>query len=94
VLWRGFLLQWRVVGALLIREIYSRFGRESIGFAWIVAESLVFAITVLLTWRAVRNLQDHGLDLMPLLWSGFVLEGLTLLGPWLLRESRRYVVIE
>jgi ABC-type polysaccharide/polyol phosphate export permease len=26
------------VGALLIREIYSRFGRESLGFAWTVAD--------------------------------------------------------
>jgi hypothetical protein len=33
-----------VVGALLIREIYSRFGRESVGFAWIVAEPLVSAL--------------------------------------------------
>ena len=72
MLWRGFLLQWRVVGALLIREIYSRFGRESIGFAWIVAEPLVFAIPVLLMWRAVRSPHDHGLPLMPLLWSGYL----------------------
>jgi capsular polysaccharide transport system permease protein len=42
--WRGLVIQWRVVGALLIREIYSRFGRESLGFAWMVAEPLVFAI--------------------------------------------------
>jgi ABC-type polysaccharide/polyol phosphate export permease len=33
MLWRGFVIQRRVVGALLIREIYSRFGRESLGFA-------------------------------------------------------------
>jgi capsular polysaccharide transport system permease protein len=53
--WRGLRIQWRVVGALLIREIYSRFGRESLGFAWIVAEPLVFALPVLFVWRAVRE---------------------------------------
>jgi capsular polysaccharide transport system permease protein len=72
MLWRGFLIQWRVVGALLIREIYSRFGRESLGFAWTVAEPLVFAIPVLLTWRVVRASHEHGVLLMPFLWSGYL----------------------
>ncbi len=72
LLWRGFLIQWRVVGALLIREIYSRFGRESIGFAWIVAEPLAFALPVLFMWRAVRSPHEHGLPLVSLLWSGYL----------------------
>ena len=70
--WRGLLIQWRVVGALLIREIYSRFGRESLGFAWIVGEPLVFAIPVLFVWRAVRDPNEHGISLMPFLWSGYL----------------------
>jgi len=28
--WRGLVIQWRVVGALLVCEIYSRFGHESL----------------------------------------------------------------
>jgi capsular polysaccharide transport system permease protein len=70
--WRGLVIQWRVVGALLIREIYTRFGRESLGFAWIVAEALVFALPVLFVWRAVRDPNEHGLSLMPFLWSGYL----------------------
>src|SRR6516225_4335140 len=70
--WRGFLIQWRVVGALIIREIYTRFGREGLGFAWIVAEPLVFAIPVLFVWRAVRSPYEHGLPLMPFLWTGYL----------------------
>ena len=64
--------QWRVVGALLIREIYTRFGREGLGFAWIVAEPLIFAIPVLLVWSAVRNPYEHGVPLMPMLWTGYL----------------------
>jgi capsular polysaccharide transport system permease protein len=71
--WRGLRIQWRVVCASLIREIYSRFGREGLGFAWIVAEPLVFAIPVLLVWRAVRDPNEHGVSLMPFLWSGYLL---------------------
>ena len=70
--WRGLVIQSRVVGALIIREIYTRFGRESLGFAWIVAEPLVFAIPVLFVWRAVRNPNEHGISLMPFLWSGYL----------------------
>jgi capsular polysaccharide transport system permease protein len=72
MLWRGFLIQWRVVDALLIREIYSRYGRESLGFAWTVAEPLIFAVPVLLMWRAIRAPHEHGLLVMPFLWSGYL----------------------
>ena len=64
--------QWRVVGALLIREIYTRFGRDGLGFGWIVLEPLIFAIPVLLLWSVVRAPYEHGVALMPFLWSGYL----------------------
>jgi capsular polysaccharide transport system permease protein len=64
--------QWRVVGALLIREVYTRFGREGLGFGWIIGEPLVFAIPVLLVWSAVRAPYEHGVPLMPILWTGYL----------------------
>src|SRR5215467_1297086 len=70
--WEDLATQWRVVGALLIREIYTRFGREGLGFGWIVLEPLVFAIPVLLLWSVVRNPYEHGIALMPFLWSGYL----------------------
>jgi capsular polysaccharide transport system permease protein len=70
--WEGLATQWRVVGALLIREIYTRFGREGLGFAWIVGEPLIFAIPVLLTWSAVRAPYEHGMPIMPFLWTGYL----------------------
>jgi len=71
-LWRGFVIQWRVVGALIIREVYTRFGRESLGFMWIVAETLIFAIPVLFMWQAIRGSHEHGISVMPFLWSGYL----------------------
>jgi capsular polysaccharide transport system permease protein len=61
--WRGLVIHWRVVGALLIREIYSRFGGEKYWFCWIVGEPLVFALPVLFVWRAVRDPNEHGLSI-------------------------------
>jgi capsular polysaccharide transport system permease protein len=68
----GLATQWRVVGALLIREIYTRFGREGLGFAWIVLEPLIFAIPVLLVWSAVRDPYEHGVRMTPFLWTGYM----------------------
>jgi capsular polysaccharide transport system permease protein len=70
--WENLATQSRVVGALLIREVYTRFGRAGLGFAWIVAEPLVFAVPVLLVWSAVRNPYEHGIRMMPFLWSGYL----------------------
>src|SRR5215468_3467439 len=70
--WENLATQSRVVGALLIREVYTRFGREGLGFAWIVAEPLVFAVPVLLVWSMVRNPYEHGIRMMPFLWSGYL----------------------
>ena len=64
--------QFRVVGALLIREIYTRFGREGLGFGWIVLEPLIFAIPVLLVWSVVRNPHEYGVPLLPFLWCGYL----------------------
>jgi capsular polysaccharide transport system permease protein len=70
--WQGFNIQRRAVGALIIREIYTRFGRESLGFAWIVGEPLIFALPVLFMWRAIRGSHEHGISVMPFLWSGYL----------------------
>ena len=64
--------QWRVVGALLIREIYTRFGREGLGFGWIIGEPLIFAVPVLLVWSAVRSPYEHGVPMMPMVWTGYL----------------------
>jgi capsular polysaccharide transport system permease protein len=68
----GLATQRRVIGALLIREIYTRFGREGLGFAWIVLEPLIFAIPVLLVWSMVRDPYEHGVRMMPFLWTGYM----------------------
>jgi capsular polysaccharide transport system permease protein len=72
MVWRNFTIQRRVVGALIMREIYTRFGRQNLGFGWIIAEPLVFAIPVLLVWHTIRAPFEKGLPLIPFLWSGYL----------------------
>ena len=43
-------IQRRIVGALLLRELLTRFGRHNIGFLWLFAEPMLFTMGVLGIW--------------------------------------------
>ena len=73
---RSFLRSWavqnRVIGALLMREIQLRWGRRNLGFAWLIVEPLVFAFPVLVMWSLMQDSHQHGMPLIPFLWSGYL----------------------
>jgi capsular polysaccharide transport system permease protein len=43
-------VQYRVLHALLMREIITRFGRENLGVLWLVAEPMLFTLGVTTLW--------------------------------------------
>jgi len=67
--WR---VQKRVIVALLLREIQIRWGRRNIGFAWIIAEPLIFAFPILIMWSFIRPRSEHGVAMIPFIWSGYL----------------------
>jgi capsular polysaccharide transport system permease protein len=69
---RSLAIQRRVIGALIMRETYSRFGRENLGSIWIFGEFLVFALPVLAMWRFIRGEYQHGMAVLPFVWSGYL----------------------
>jgi capsular polysaccharide transport system permease protein len=54
LLWRDFTVQRQVVGAIMMRELMTRWGRRNLGFAWLFCEPLVFALPVIAVWSSVR----------------------------------------
>ncbi|NVN36560.1 ABC transporter permease [Komagataeibacter swingsii] len=42
----GFRTQWHVLGALIIRELHTRFGRDNVGFLWIMLEPSLLTLGV------------------------------------------------
>ena len=44
----AFSIQARVIGALIMRELHTRYGRENIGYLWVVAEPLMFGSVIAL----------------------------------------------
>jgi capsular polysaccharide transport system permease protein len=46
----SFALQIRVLHALLMREVITRFGRENLGVLWLVGEPMLFTVGVATLW--------------------------------------------
>lgn len=86
----GWRIQVRVIGALMMRELTTRFGRENIGFLWIMAEPLLFASLVGLMWTFMKGYSEHGVNVMAFTVSGYI--PLTLLRSGLARCAMLFTV--
>jgi capsular polysaccharide transport system permease protein len=53
--WNSLQTQKRIVGALVMREILTRFGRHNIGFMWLFVEPMLFTLGVLALWTSLGN---------------------------------------
>lgn len=62
----------RIVGALIIREMSTRFGREGLGFAWIIGEPMMFCFGVIALWTATKPAYEHGVRLAPFVMTGYM----------------------
>jgi capsular polysaccharide transport system permease protein len=63
---------FRIIGALLMREMTTRFGREGLGFLWIVGEPLLFCLGVLIMWSLIKPAYEHGVRLGPFVMTGYM----------------------
>ena len=68
----GWRIQRRVIGALMIRELVTRFGRENIGFLWMMVEPLLFAGLVGIVWRFMKGPEEHGVSVVAFVASGYI----------------------
>jgi ABC-2 type transport system permease protein/capsular polysaccharide transport system permease protein len=58
---QSWAVQRRVIWALLLREVLTRYGRHNIGFLWLFVEPMLFTLGVTAIWTATRS--AHGSDL-------------------------------
>ncbi|PZQ49970.1 MAG: capsule biosynthesis protein [Novosphingobium pentaromativorans] len=68
----GWRIQWRVIHALMIRELHTRYGRENIGFLWIMVEPMLFAGLVAILWRVMKGSEQHGVGIVAFVVSGYL----------------------
>lgn len=69
---KGLRVQLKVTQALMIRELVTRFGRENIGFLWIMAEPLLFAGLVGIVWTFLKGPENHGIGVVAFVATGYI----------------------
>ena len=64
--------QGRIIGALVMRELITRYGREGLGFLWLVLEPLVFCFGVMGMWSLLKPEYEHGVRVAPFVMTGYM----------------------
>lgn len=69
--WESLQIQRRVIGALLMREIITRYGRNNIGFLWLFVEPLLMTLFIVLMWKFFRVDQYSTLNIVAFAITGY-----------------------
>jgi ABC-2 type transport system permease protein/capsular polysaccharide transport system permease protein len=64
-------VQARILGALLMREILTRYGRHNIGFLWLFAEPMMFTLGVTALWTATKSVHGSNLPITAFALTGY-----------------------
>lgn len=62
----------RILGALMMREMSTRFGRDGIGFLWLIVEPLAFCVGVMILWSFTKPTYEHGIRVAPFVMTGYM----------------------
>lgn len=52
---RSLAIQCRVINALFLREVITRYGRSGVGVLWLILEPMIFTLGILMLWMFVRG---------------------------------------
>ena len=85
----SFKIQLRVIFALLMREVLTRYGRHNLGFLWLFLEPMMFTVGVTALWNAFQS--THGSDL-PI--TAFAVTGYSAVLLWRNMPSRCVLAVQ
>lgn len=68
---RSLTIQGRVLHALLMREVITRFGRENLGVLWLVGEPMIFTLGVMAVWTALGFHHGSGIPIVAFAITGY-----------------------
>ncbi len=66
-------VQIRIIGALMLREAMTHYGRESLGFFWLIAEPMILTLGVMVMWTITGQAHGHGIGVIPFALTGYAL---------------------
>ena len=68
---KSLTIQRRVVSALLMREIITRYGRHNIGFMWLFLEPMLFTLGVTTLWTFLKLTHGDGFSIAAFAVTGY-----------------------
>lgn len=68
---RSFKIQLRVIGALLMREVLTRYGRHNIGFMWLFVEPMIFTLGITALWTLTKATHGSNLPIIAFAVTGY-----------------------
>lgn len=76
----SFKVQLRVVGALILREVLTRYGRKNIGFLWLFVEPMLFTLGIvvirnIIMGNSALNLTNNQQFFGSMSFAGFLMTG-------------------
>ena len=70
---RGLTVQTRSMGAIMMRELHTRFGRQNIGYLWLILEPMILSGGVSITHIFVLgHNRPHGIEPAAFYASGYI----------------------
>lgn len=64
-------IQGRVIYALLMREVLTRYGRHNIGFLWLFVEPMLFTTGVTILWTLAKAVHGSSLPIVAFALTGY-----------------------
>jgi ABC-2 type transport system permease protein/capsular polysaccharide transport system permease protein len=64
-------IQRRVIGALVLREILTRYGRHNIGFLWLFVEPMMFTLGISALWTLTGLHQESDIPIIAFAVTGY-----------------------
>ena len=68
---RSLSIQQRVIHALLMREVLTRYGRHNIGFLWLFVEPMIFTLGVTALWVVTKATHGSNLPIVAFAITGY-----------------------
>jgi ABC-type polysaccharide/polyol phosphate export permease len=68
---KSWAIQRRVIGALFMREVLTRYGRHNIGFLWLFVEPMMFTLGVTALWTLAGASHGSNLPIVAFALTGY-----------------------
>ena len=68
---RSATIQLRVIHALIMREVLTRYGRHNIGFLWLFIEPMLFTLGVTTLWTLSKASHGSSLPIVAFAVTGY-----------------------